>query len=77
MGNNESRSARRRFLKDSAAIAGLAITGSVRSASGQTNETEAAGVLPKDTRMYGERARFETTARWPDTPDGWGTRAPL
>ena len=58
---------RRRFLKNGVALArfglaGLAI-GGARSARGQTNGSETAAASPKDLRAYGERSRFETSAR--------------
>ena len=63
---------RRRFLKQGAALAllsqgagglaGLAV-GAVRSASGQTLGAGTSEASSKDTRGYGERARFENSVR--------------
>lgn len=62
-------SGRRRFLKEgSAALAGLAVE-SVRSASGQTLGSEKSEAPFKETRAYGERSRFENSARWPLKPE--------
>ena len=55
---------RRRFVKQGAALAGLAV-GAIRSASGQTPAGETADSPIKDNRAYGERSRFEKSARWP------------
>jgi sulfane dehydrogenase subunit SoxC len=59
---NTKRRGRRRFLKDGAALAGLAV-GAMRSASGQTLGSEVPDVRPKDSRSYGERSRYETSGR--------------
>ena len=64
---NSKQFGRRRFLKDGAALAGMAV-GAVRSAGGQTFESEKTGVQFKDARAYGERSRFETLSRWPIQP---------
>ena len=61
---NTKKHGRRRFLKNGAALAGLAV-GGIRSASGQTAGSEAPEVRPKDNRAYGERSRFEKPSRWP------------
>src|SRR5689334_1566717 len=62
------RSDRRKFLKDSAVLAGLA-AGAIRSASALPLAADAPMVSPsKDYPEYGERSRFETTARKPDYP---------
>jgi sulfane dehydrogenase subunit SoxC len=53
---------RRRFLKESAALAGLAL-GASRLASGQPPGTEAAEAGAKDLHAYGERSRFENSVR--------------
>src|SRR6516165_5891644 len=53
---NSHRSDRRRFLKQSAALAGLA-AGTERFASGQTALSEA---QPKDVHIHGEPSRFAT-----------------
>ena len=58
---------RRRFLKEGAALAGLAV-GGMEFVSGQTLEAESPEVPPRDTRAYGERSRFETSSRWPISP---------
>ena len=62
---NAKKRGRRRFLKEGAALAGLAVgAGAIRSASGQTLGSETSAVPPRDTRAYGERSRFDKTARW-------------
>ena len=71
---NSKHRGRRRFLKESAALAllsqgagglpGLAL-GAIRSANGQTLGSERPAVPPRDSRAYGERSRFEKSARWP------------
>src|SRR3990172_1451241 len=58
---NAKKPARRQFLKE-AALAGLA-TGAMQSASGQTPTSAPPTVRPEDTRAYGERSRFENSAR--------------
>ena len=70
MSAKEKKRGRRQFMKEGAALAGLAVgAGVIRAASGQTlgPETPAgrppAG-RPKDTRAYSERSRFETASRW-------------
>src|SRR6202166_1323539 len=55
-------SGRRRFLKNGATLAGLAV-GAVRTASGQAAPPENFAARPKDVHGYGERSRFETSAR--------------
>ena len=64
---NSKESDRRRFLKNGAALAGLAV-GAIRSGSGQTPAPETARVRPEDARTYGRRSRFETLSRWPIQP---------
>jgi sulfane dehydrogenase subunit SoxC len=59
---NSEQNDRRRFLKDSAALAALAV-GGIRSASGQTPGYGTPEVSPRDTRAYGERSRFEKSTR--------------
>jgi uncharacterized protein len=60
---------RRRFLKNGAALAGLAVGGGViRSASGQEPVSETPNAIPKNTRAYGERLRFATVSRQPLQP---------
>jgi sulfane dehydrogenase subunit SoxC len=59
---NSKQSARRRFLKNSAALAGLA-AGAIRPASGQSAGSERADAHSKDIHAYGERSRFENSAR--------------
>jgi sulfane dehydrogenase subunit SoxC len=68
-----SQSARRRFLKDSVALAGMAVAG-VRSASGQTAAPESPAPPSKSRREYGERSRFENSVR---VLGQWGPRSPL
>lgn len=63
---NAKKRSRRRFLKEGAALAGLAVGGgAIRPASGQSPGTETPEAHPKDTRGYGERSRFEKSVRWP------------
>ncbi|MCU1341041.1 MAG: sulfite oxidase SoxC [Candidatus Acidoferrum typicum] len=59
---NSKQSGRRRFLKNSAALAGLAV-GTMRPASGQSTGSEKPEARPKDLHSYGERSRFENSAR--------------
>ena len=59
---NPKERGRRRFLKEGAALAGLAV-GAIRSASGQTLGSAIPEVSPKDLTLYGERSRFENSAR--------------
>ena len=55
---------RRRFLKEGAALAGLAVgAGVARSASGQALGSETSAVPPGDTSAYGVRSRFVKTVR--------------
>jgi sulfane dehydrogenase subunit SoxC len=59
------RSGRRRFLKNSATLAGLA-AGAVLSANGQPLDSQMhAGPPIGDLRAYGRRSRFVTSARGP------------
>ncbi len=72
---------RRRFLREGAALAGLAV-GAISSASGQTagSETPPEGRWPsffKDNRAYGERSHFETVSRWPIRPKVVTPETPL
>jgi len=55
-------SGRRRFLKNSAALAGLAV-GAVQTASAGAIPDEKSGAPAKDLHSYGERSRFETSER--------------
>ena len=55
-------SGRRRFLKNSAALAGLAV-GAVQTASAGAIPDEKFGAPAKDFHSYGERSRFETSER--------------
>jgi len=59
---NSKHSGRRRFLKEGAALAGLAV-GAIRSASAQTLAPETPAAPPKDFRAYGERSRFVDSVR--------------
>ena len=60
---NPKQSDRRRFLKGSAVLAGLAV-GAIPSASGQTAGSGPAESQPKkDSNLYGERSRFVTSER--------------
>jgi sulfane dehydrogenase subunit SoxC len=56
---DSNRSGRRRFLKQGAALAGLA-AGAGRSASGQSAASEA---TPKDVHVHGEPSRFANAGR--------------
>src|SRR5438876_12437389 len=56
---DSNRSGRRRFLKQAAALAGLA-AGAERSASGQSAQSEA---QPKDVHIHGEPSRFVIAGR--------------
>jgi sulfane dehydrogenase subunit SoxC len=71
---------RRRFLKEGATLAGLAV-GAMRSASGQSagSETPPEAQKPsfKDSRAYGERSHFETLSRWPILPKVVTPETPL
>ncbi len=53
---------RRSFLKNSAALAGLAV-GAVQSSSGQSAAPETSSARTKDLHGYGERSKFETATR--------------
>jgi len=55
-------SGRRRFLKNGAALAGLAV-GAIQPANGQDAGAEKTEARPKDLHAYGERSRFESSAR--------------
>ena len=59
---NSKQSGRRRFLKGSAALAGLAV-GGIRSASAQALDSGTSGTGSQDPHVYGQRSRFETSAR--------------
>ena len=84
----ETRSSRRRFLRNSAALAGLA-AGGLRTLAADSAVAETPEVLPKNLHAYGERSRFETPVRmgalgtWPQpnsAPDyhkDFGYRTPL
>lgn len=83
--NPEQLRPRRRFLKNAAAAASLAV-GAIRSASGQTLGAETPGVCPNDLHAYGGRSRFENSVRtgnlslWapaPGTVRDYGFRSPL
>jgi sulfane dehydrogenase subunit SoxC len=58
---NPKHSGRRRFLKEGAALAGVAL-GATRLAISQTPASDAVA-RPKDLHAYGERSRFETSVR--------------
>ena len=70
---NTKKSGRRRFLKDGAALAALAV-GGVQSASGQALGSEIPQVRPEDIRALGKRSRFVTSVR---TLGRWGQLTPL
>ena len=69
---NSKRSDRRRFLKDGAALAGLAL-GAAQSAGGQVLAPQTGETRPEDLHAYGRRSQFETAIRkgrlslWPAT----------
>jgi sulfane dehydrogenase subunit SoxC len=73
---DSKQSDRRRFLKGSAVLAGLAV-GAIRSASGQEQEThqtsgsETPYVRPKKLPMYGERSHFETSLGMDDPSEAF------
>jgi sulfane dehydrogenase subunit SoxC len=82
---DSKQSPRRRFLKNAAALAGLAV-GAIRSASAQTLGLELPKVRPKDLHAYGERSPFENSGRvgslglWPPAAGpirDYGFRTPL
>jgi sulfane dehydrogenase subunit SoxC len=83
---NPKQSGRRGFLKDSAALAGLAV-GAVRSVSGATLGPATTEIRPKDSHAYGDRSRFENSVRrgsmglFDAPPEGWsrdfGLRTPI
>jgi sulfane dehydrogenase subunit SoxC len=86
---NSRRSDRRRFLKDGAVLAGLAV-GAIRSASGQILGTETSEGRSKDSYpfAYGERSHFVDSVRIgtngrfgkdqrPGVPRDYGFRTPL
>ena len=84
----EKKHDRRRFLKNGALLAGVAV-GAVRTAGGEALDAESTDIRPKDLHAYGERSRFETSIRtgslgtWPQPtspPDyhkDFGFRTPL
>src|ERR1700682_2368983 len=88
MSVNPKQSDRRRFLRDGAALAGLAV-GVMRPARRATLAAETPEVPAKDLHAYGERSRFETSLRtgsigtWPTLTSGpdyrrdFGFRTPL
>lgn len=57
---------RRRFLKNSAALASLAV-GAIRGGRAETPAADG-GSRPEDHRDYGQRSHYETTSRWPIQP---------
>jgi sulfane dehydrogenase subunit SoxC len=59
---NPKEPARRRFLKNGAALAGLAV-GVTRPAGAQMSAPESAVKISADVRAYGERSHFETAIR--------------
>jgi sulfane dehydrogenase subunit SoxC len=64
---NAKKRGRRRFLKEGAALAGLAV-GGMKFESVQTLKAEPTDAGFKDTRAYGERSHYETSSRWPIRP---------
>src|SRR5579864_9515122 len=58
---DSNRLGRRRFLKQGAALAGLAV--GVRSARGQTAGSQSPEVHRRDVQAYGEPSRFVTSGR--------------
>ena len=73
---NAKEPGRRRFLKEGAALAGLAV-GAIRSARGQTPGAEKTDARPKDTHAYGERSHFDNSSRGPVEAGVVGGRTPL
>jgi sulfane dehydrogenase subunit SoxC len=80
---NSKQSGRRGFLKNGAALAGLA-AGAIGSARAQTLGIETPGTSPKDLHAYGERCRFANSVRkgtggpWSaGAPHDFGLRTPL
>jgi sulfane dehydrogenase subunit SoxC len=79
-------SSRRRFLKNSAALAGFAV-GVSSAARSQSALPDSAGAAPVDLHNYGLRSRFETSERYgamglyDPAPAGWhrdfGYRTPI
>ena len=65
---------RRKFLKGSAGLVGLA-WGGIQTASGQTAGSAAAATPPKDARAYGERSRFDDAGRQPTGAAPYGDSA--
>jgi sulfane dehydrogenase subunit SoxC len=59
---NSKESGRRRFLKNGAALAGLAV-GAIQPANGQSVEPGKKKEHAKDLHAYGERSRFEISSR--------------
>jgi sulfane dehydrogenase subunit SoxC len=84
---DSKQSPRRRFLKNAAALAGLAV-GAIRAATAhaQTPGPEMPNVSPKDLHSYGERSHFVNSGRvgslglWPPAAGpirDYGIRTPL
>jgi sulfane dehydrogenase subunit SoxC len=72
---------RRRFLKEGAALVGVAV-GAIPYAGGRSPAPEPPpeGRWPsyfKDTRAYGERSHFDTVSRWPIRPQIVTPQTPL
>ena len=89
---NSKQSGRRRFLKDSAVLAGVAV-GTMRSASGQEPDWKVGYQpdVPNDLRKYGQPSRYGTLTRtykpagrratddlvgWTERKDGESKREP-
>ena len=70
---NDREHGRRRFLKECAAVTGLAV-GGINSASGQTPAPAAPEPGPKSYPAVGDPSRFETSERWRGV---WGATTPL
>jgi len=70
---NSDRRGRRRFLKECAAVTGLAVTG-VNTASGQRDGTGSLEPRPKGYPAVGDPSRFENSERWLGV---WGATTPL
>jgi len=75
---SSKQSGRRRFLKDGAVLAGLAV-GAIRSPAsrGQEAGSEQPGVRSKGFRAYGERSRFATSVRLQKSQGSTSSFAPL
>src|ERR1022692_3811107 len=67
---NPKQSTRRKFLRNGAALAGLAVEG-VRLVNAQEPPPGCAEKTPKQLHAYGERSHFETSVRL-GNDNNWG-----